>query len=249
MREIKIFTMLLFFVTAARADFPRQEALLEKLRQNSSIQITDVQVMPAIRTNTADFNLVLLVENASLWSAGSTLRNQVNRASEIFFSQCGISLGPTLVVKVNLSPHAVQVLSDENFDPAGGPPELVIAAGGLTNDITTGILVKDRTKGRDLALAYNALAVTTIKASGRNWDSLLNTFWISDKYIGNSHVPQSAASYLTLAHETTHLIGNIGHIMMPKNLMSMSSEPKSKTGNLNSDQCKSIRTNLGLSPK
>ncbi|MCC2677805.1 MAG: hypothetical protein K0R29_381 [Pseudobdellovibrio sp.] len=244
MRLFKTFAICFLSLAAnAATDFPDQEKILNVLRANPHFTITAARVWQDASAQPESFNTVVLVDNESKWKSTSVMDAQLLKSSRIF-EPCGVVLKKALVLNVSFTASGLAILGNERPDPSVGPAEILIARSGLPANIMTGVLVKNRTRERDVAYAFNRSSVERASQSGKDWSSLLYSYWVSDKYISNPPQSDYVASYSTLAHELTHILGDLGHTDDYPNLMSNSDKAGSKSGALNREQCSEIKKNM-----
>lgn len=223
--------------------FPDLDNILKTLRENPHFTINSTQVWTEEAPQTETFNMVVLVDSDSKWNKDTVVHDQLAKTSKIFNS-CGVSAQKVLVVNITFTAAGLAVVSNERPNPSLGPAEIPIGKAGLPKTIMTGFLLKNRTKERDVAYAFNRASVDRAPSFGQDWSSLLYSYWVSDQYITSNNDPQYLESYSTIAHELTHILGNLGHTDQRPNLMSNSDKRASKSGDLNAEQCAEIKKNM-----
>jgi hypothetical protein len=181
--------------------------------------------------------LALVVEDGSGWDAPGLLEKDLGKASSVF-AQCGVALGEAQVVTVRWSAEALRRLNDD--DPYAGPSKMTVMAEPL--------IPKRRPVGflfgksiPSMAEAYNKSTVDTFKGAHPDAALLLDTFWMTVD-MQTRKLPSETPTYSLMAHELTHILGNLAHTTARPNLMNVDSTPGSSSGDLTPEQCAAIRT-------
>lgn len=185
-----------------------------------------------------DMPLVLVVESGSPWTDASALDRELGKVSGIL-ARCGRPLGETTVLTVRWSEEALAKLRDEDpykapaqlaaFDapelPAGRPVGFLFSAGATPST----------------AKAFNRTSSRALAARHPEAARLEGSFFITADQ-GFRRAPDIAPSYSTMAHELVHILGDLGHVSGPYNLMSNAEVAGAKTGDLDDAQCAAVRS-------
>lgn len=184
--------------------------------------------------------LAVIVEEGSGWEG--RLEAVLGKASAIF-APCGLALGEAEVLTVRWSAEGLRRLNNGN--PYDGPAQAAVMDEPQLPARRPLVFLFKKGTVPSTASAYNLTAVTRLGRSYPKVPKLLNTVWMTlDHEL--STPPQRAPSYSTLAHELTHLFGDLGHTRAEPNLMSESDRPGAHTGDLLPEQCAEVRKLHGL---
>jgi hypothetical protein len=209
--------------------FSTQASELWRVTGTSSIPTPDAE--PTVRR----IPIQLFVEASSPWSDGNALVHTIIKTSRIF-QQCGLALGEVSVTMIELTPAGIEALNDQN--PYKGPNIRGFAQAVKDLPRPLGFLFNQQSGPFDMAKAYTRRATDVfVRSHGDVMLPLLDTFYVSSRWIDNRFVPNGTEKYNTFAHEVAHLLGNIDHNEENDNLMSN----RRKGGRLNSSQCASMQ--------
>lgn len=193
------------------------------------------QIIPSTSSKSKLIPLELIVEAQSGWEIAGAIQTSLQQTASIL-SPCNVGLGRVRVRFVRFAIEATDELNNAN--PYKGPNIRLLAAGTVGMPKPVGFLIDRATGPFDMAKAYNqTVTQTQVNQYGATLQSVLNTFYVSSRYVDNSQVAGAKATYNTLAHELVHLLTNSGHINANDNLMTNASI---KSGRLTSAQCQQI---------
>lgn len=225
--------LLLLLPPAAAADAPLLQVLSRRaLHPASYVPVSAPQPLAP--------PLSVIVEEGSGWEG--RLEAVLGKASAVF-APCGLALGEAEVLTVRWTAEGLRRLNNGN--PYDGPAQAAVMDEPLLPARRPALFLFKKGSVPSTASAYNQTSVTRLGRSYPKVPKLLNTTWITlDHEL--STPPQRAPSYSTLAHELTHLFGDLGHTRAEPNLMSESDRPGAHTGDLLPEQCAEIRKLHGL---
>lgn len=184
--------------------------------------------------------VAVVVEAGSPWDAPGKVESTLGKASAIF-ARCGLTLGDATVQSVRWSPEALALLNKE--DPYKAPAQALVLDASTPASRPAIFLFGPGT----VPATAKAFNLSSMGAFSRFPESkrMLNTTWITWEHEVRK-APDVAASYSTLAHELTHLFGDLGHTLDAPNLMSDADTPGAKSGDLSVEQCAAVRKRVGL---
>lgn len=182
--------------------------------------------------------LALVVEAGSSWEAPGTLEKELGKASAIF-AQCGVTLGETEVVSARWSKEGLRLLNVA--DPYKAPAEASVMGEPLIPSRRPVGFFFAKGSVPSTAKAYNATSVNVFKQRFPEAASILDSFWITYDEGFRPPKPDTAPSYSMMAHELTHILGDVGHTREHPNLMTDDESAGAKSGDLDDAQCAAIR--------
>lgn len=218
----------------ARADQPAQP-LFEIVSRKVIYPASFVPVTPAAKLVAP---LALVVEAGSGWEAPGLLEKELGKASAIF-AQCGVTLGDTEVVSARWSQEGLRRLNVA--DPYKAPAEASVMGEPLIPSRRPVGFFFAKGSIPSTAKAYNATSVNVFKQNFPEAAGILDTFWITYDEGHRPPKPDTAASYSMIAHELTHILGDVGHTRAHPNLMTDDESAGAKSGDLDDGQCAAIR--------
>lgn len=189
--------------------------------------------------------LALVVEVGSVWEQRARLMGHLNKTNRIF-SRCGVQLQDVEVTTVTLLPAMIEAL--RNSDPQLGPHEVPYMADPQVPAVRPLGFLTGARRYYSSAAAYNRDSISRLSI-GHSAEAkagiagLLDTFHITGDSMENdmSNPRVTTPTYSTFAHELTHLYGNLEHVDIPRNLMSVVDGRGTHTGDLTDWQCEAIR--------
>lgn len=182
--------------------------------------------------------LALVVEAGSGWEKPGVLEKELGKASAIF-ARCGVTLGETEVVSARWSKEGLRRLNVA--DPYAVPAEATVMGEPLIPSRRPVGFFFAKGSIPSTAKAYNATSVNVFKARFPEAASMLDTFWITYDEGFRPPKPDTAPSYSMIAHELTHILGDVGHTREHPNLMTDDESAGAKSGDLDDAQCAAIR--------
>lgn len=181
--------------------------------------------------------MALVVEAGSRWDNDVVLQRHLDKSAGIF-ARCGVELGEVEISTVALTAAAEAALRVS--DPYAGATELALMSDvDLPTRRPLGFLTGVR-RHYSTASAFNVSSVRSLSTPTRDHSPLLNTFHITANFENDATTPGATAAYSTFAHELTHILGNLPHVAIPRNLMTNVDGRGTHTGDLNAEQCAAI---------
>lgn len=207
------------------------------------ISVLDTRTIPASAFSPATpaaaqvVPLAIVVENGSPWTAPGTLERALGKTSAIF-ARCGVTLGDAQVLTVKWTDEGLKRLNKN--DPYAGPAQIAVMDEPLLPTRRPVGFLFDKSIP-PVAEAYNDSSVNRFKGQFPAASKLLGTFWITQDELTRPRRKDEGPTYSVVAHELTHILGDLGHTDDTPNLMTNDESPNAKSGDLTDAQCAAVR--------
>jgi hypothetical protein len=219
---MKVFTLLLLFSTALYAQSPWQE---------SQREVLEFRVPEGFKK----LQLQLIVDEESDWAHVALLQKTLEKSSRIL-ARCQVGISHALVRKVRFSAEVLQALNTQ--DPYKGPSEVLLMGPDLEASRPVGFLMD--LKRPSTASAFNRTSIRLLSTTLPQVNVLAESFHMTSDYRTNQRFPGALVGYDTFTHELVHLLGDLGHVSVRRNLMSSLEGRGAKGPGLTPEQCAAI---------